>query len=129
MDYIFGIILLLLLIMAIKFEKDDMSRISKRQEVYSIKNRKKREKEYIFYGSFNSENNIMWRSIYISTFISVACIIYMLRYTFPQINFKLIHAIMIFAIIFLIFYGSNIFRTFHFYRVMTSKLKKRTTIL
>lgn len=129
MDHIFLTILILLLIMAVKFEKDDMTRVSKRPPVYLIKDRKKREREYLFYGTFNSENNIMWRSIYISTFISVFCIIYMLKHTFPDTKFNIIHAIIIFAIIFFVFYGSNIYRTFHFYRLMSSKLKKSMMIL
>lgn len=126
--YIVLAILILLLFLAIYWESKDFTRIFNRKPLYTIKNRKERTQEYRFYGLFNSENNIMWRSLYVSAVIAVLLIAYYFNQVSPDVSLKLGTYITIFIIIFMVYYLSHHYRVFHLYRVMGGKFRKKTIL-
>ena len=88
-----------------------------------ITNEQERKKEYEFYGCYNYENNIIWRMIFIQTFI-IVCFIYAI-----QDNLHPKQYVYIFIIIFLVTYFTTNWKIFHFYRVMASKVKESIPIM
>ena len=119
------VIVVFILILAVYWEAKDYNRISKRPPISSVE-KKDKLREYKFYACFNSENNVMWRNIYISSVLSIILIGFVLKTYHPDVTFSWkIYLVCIF----LTFYISNHFRTFHLYRVMTSKIKPDLTIL
>jgi hypothetical protein len=114
------IIFFLILGLAIWWEFQDYHRIYNRPAILEIEDKKKRIKELKFYATYNSENNIIWRSQFIISYISMGLISYILKYKNiviePPIYF------LMFMVIFLVQYFANNFKTFHLYRVMSSKV-------
>jgi hypothetical protein len=94
--------------------------------VYKIKDFKEREKLYRFYGAFNYENNIMWRSLFISACIA-ACFIYLVFKYYPG-NTEL-NTLIVLYIVFITYYFTQIYKHFHMYRVMASNVKPGIKIL
>ena len=118
------LILIFLLAIACYFEFSDYQRVAKRPDIKSAKNP---QMEYEFYGCFNYDNNIYWRSIYIATFIASFVIWYVLYITGHKISVPTFLIIMI--IIFFLFYGITHYKTFHMYRVMCNKVRPDKIIL
>lgn len=121
-------VVLYLLYNAIKWEANDIRKIYNRQPVYLIKDKKEKEKEYIFYSTFNSENNVVWRSLFICSVISSLLIYFFFKnYTSYQSTDKdslEINCFIILFIVFLVYYLMSTFKNFHMYRVMTGKILK-----
>lgn len=121
-------IVLFLLYGALRWEANDIKKLYARRNVYEIKNRKEREKEYKFYATFNHENHIMWRSLFISSFIaSVIIYIYFKNFSNSK-NLELDSFVVLFTI-FLVFYLTHLYRNFHIYRVMASKVRKDYSVM
>ena len=114
-----SIAIFILLILALYWEKKDYNRLEKRKKVKDIKNRKEREKEYQFYGTFNYKNNVQWRIIFIGSVISTMIIYCMLN---DKIKFKTNYYFYIFITIFVVFHFITHFKTFHLYRPMANKV-------
>jgi hypothetical protein len=128
MEKIIFLLSVILLYGAIRWESADIKKIWHAPPVYDITDRKKREKELVWYGTFNYENAITWRFNYISIFISCLLIyIFLTKYSKPEEPF--LNTFVIGIIVFTLFYFGSCYRTFHIYRVMASKLKKSLKIL
>ena len=117
----------IMLILAVYWEIKDNGRLVKRQNIYEICNEKEKVKEYEFYGTFNYYNNIQWRMIFVSTTIAVA-VIY-IAFCNQLKNISWTFYMYVFLIIFLVFYMSNHFKTFHTYRIMANKVKKNDIVI
>ena len=118
---------LALLLLAFFWELKDYKRLHKRPSLSKIKDPKQKIKELKFYASYNSENNIFWRSIFIISFLSVF-VIYNLLKTY-NVNLDENMLIIIFLCIFLVQHFAWNFKVFHLYRVMTSKISTDKKIL
>ena len=118
----------MLLYGALRWEANDIKKIYARRKVYEIKNFKEREKEYKFYATFNHENHIMWRSLFISACIASVIIYIYLKNYFSQERIALDCFVILF-VIFLVFYLMHIYRNFHIYRVMASKVRKDYSVM
>ena len=126
--YIILCIFIVLLVAAIYWESKDFTRIFNREPLYKIKNKKKRLQEYRFYGLFNAENNIMWRSLYVSAVIVILLIAYYFSQVFPNVSLGLGSYIAIFIMIFMVHYLCHNYRVFHLYRVMASKFSRKSIL-
>jgi len=117
-----------LLALAIYWEVKDIQRLDSRVPIHKIKSEKMRKRELEFYACFNAENNIQWRGTFIMTTVATLLTLYIIHQFQPgclDINM----AILIFGAILLVFYIGVIFRNFHVYRPMCSKVKKDKIIL
>jgi len=121
------IIGLILLFLAFFWELKDYNRLHKRPNIYKIKSTREKIKELKFYATYNSENNIFWRSIFIISFLAVFAIYNMLKMHNIQLDENML--ILTFTCIFLIQYFAWNFKVFHLYRVMTSKISSDKKIL
>lgn len=123
-----SLVVLGLLYCAMKWESNDIKKFYARRPVYDIKDPVEREKEYMFYSTFNAENHIMWRSLFMSaTIASVVIYLFLKNYSDPK---KMeLNCFVILFIVFLIYYLTHIYRNFHVYRVMASKVKKNVYIM
>lgn len=115
-------------ILAIYWEKQDYTRINNRPPIHEMEKSKKMS-ELKFYACFNSENNVMWRNLYISTIISYLAIVFVFRTYHPEFRLSWQCSIGVIFFIFLIFYMVHNYRSFHLYRVMSSKIKPDMIIL
>lgn len=122
------LIIVILLILAIYWEYKDYIRIAKRNCIDTIPD-DKRERELKFYATFMSKNNIVWRFNFILCFISFCAIMYVLKSLNITTNINSNVGMMLFFMTFLIFHLGSQFKTYHFYRVMTSKIETDTIIL
>jgi len=120
------IIIIVILLLSIYWEFKDNDRINKRKKISDIKDDEERRKEYEFYGTFNYENNVQWRTIFIGAFISTI-ILYFLLVKNKSIN--KVYYIYIFLIIFITYYTICQFRTFHLYRIMANKIRQNDLII
>lgn len=118
------IIILAVLCLSVYWEYKDNRRLENKKHISEIKTAKGRIKEYEFYGAFNYENNVQWRTVYIGAFIST-----LLLYTTVKLNVDSEKYMYIFLTIFLVYYFITNFRTFHLYRIMASKVKSNSIIL
>ncbi len=123
------IALVILLILAIYWEAKDIIRLDSRKPIDRIKNLELREKELHFYACFNSENNIQWRGIYIMSFVVTLLISYLISEFYSDKCFDVNLSFLVFGSIVLVFYIGNVFRSFHVYRPMCSKVRCDKTIL
>ena len=117
----------LLLVGALYWEKCDILKIWNMKPVHTIKNKKYRKLKEQFIATFMYKNNIMWRSIYISATISIFIIGIFMRYYASTSLIKTL--IMMFFVIFIVFYFTHIYRTFHIYRVLASKIDRKLLIM
>jgi len=123
-----SLLVLTILFGAVKWELNDIAKIYARRNVYDITNPKEKEKEYKFYSAFNYENHIVWRSLFVaSVMASVTIYIYLKNYANLE-NLELTCFVVLF-IIFTMYYIVHMFRNFHMYRVMASKVKKDYQIM
>jgi len=120
------ILLFILLILAIYWEVSDYSRIANRARISELEG-EDREKEYTFLSCFNYENNVRWRSIFIAATIATILIAAVLSLFEVCYGAGLI--ILVFAAVFVSVYGVEVFRSFHMYRPMCSKVKEDLVIL
>lgn len=118
---------LAILLLAFFWELKDYKRLQKRPSLSKIKDPKQKIKELKFYGSYNSENNIYWRFIFIISFLSVFAVYNLLK-TY-NVNLDENMLIITFFCIFLVQYFAWNFKVFHLYRVMTSKISTDRKIL
>lgn len=118
---------IILFILAVFWEIKDNSRLVKRKNIYEISNDNEKIKEYEFYGTFNYYNNIQWRMIFVSS--TFAVLIIYIAFCNQLKNISWTFYMYVFLIIFLVFYLSNHFKTFHTYRVMANKVKKNDIII
>jgi hypothetical protein len=128
-------LLFILLILAVYWEVNDYKRLEQRPNLDTLTD-EEREKEYIFYSCFNYENNVKWRSIFIATTIATLLILAVLTLfnnfgVLRECYYDFLPAliILIFASIFVAFYGIEAYRSFHMYRPICSKIKQDITIL
>jgi len=112
---------IIFMVLALYWESQDILRISKLPNVYDINNPEKKEKAYIFYGTFSYENTVVWRHIYIGAIISTVLIYYVLTSSKFPISLEI--GLAIFFLIFFIFYYISNFRSFHIWRVIASKVQ------
>ena len=124
---IVSLICIIVTILAFFWEFRDYLRLQRKKCVYDIKDPDEKEKEYIFYSTFNYENFIVWRSIFIQSGISTLLIVFVMK-TFGM-KIQISHAIIFLFIIFLVFYFGANFKNFHLWRVMASKIKPDIAIL
>jgi hypothetical protein len=125
---VLGVVVVALLVSAIMWEAGDIVKLYARRTVYDIEDFKEREKEYKFYATFNHENNIMWRSHFISAFIATVLIYFYMK-NYSRGGTLELDSFAILLIIFLIYYLTHMYRNFHIYRVMASKVKSDYHIL
>lgn len=118
---------IVLFILAVFWEFKDNGRLVNRKNIYEIQDEQQKIKEYEFYGTFNYYNNIQWRMIFVSTTITVL-IIY-ISFSNQLKNISWTFYMYVFLIIFLVFYLSNHFKTFHIYRIMANKVKKNDIVV
>ena len=120
------LILILFLILALFWEYKDYFRLYARPNVNTL-TPSQQQRELIFYGCFNYENKVEWRSILIGTILSTLLIWYiLLQFDIPvQGNMIILMALSILGI----FYILDTFKTYHLYRIMCSKIKPELTIL
>lgn len=121
------IIVVLIVLYAFICEYRDYSRIGRRSELSDITSEVDKNNELLFYGCFNFENNITWRSLFILSFISTLIIAYIMNQTNNDLSINLYLAILL--VIFFTFLGGSTFKTFHLYRPMCSKIKPDNIIL
>jgi len=125
-DVLIGTFIMLILVTAIYWEYKDQKRLEKRNRIKDIKDPKERIKEYEFYGTFNYENNVNWRSIFIGSFIS-SLVIYLSLKNVLNCNFNTYY--ILFIIIFLVYYFISDFKKFHLYRLMANKVRLRDILI
>ena len=123
--YLF-LILIVFLILALFWEYKDYFRLYARPNVNTLTSAQQ-QRELIFYGCFNYENKVEWRSILIGTILSTLLIWYILLQFRLDVSGNMI--ILIALSILGIFYILDTFKNFHLYRVMCSKIKPELTIL
>ncbi len=117
------ICLVLLFAAALCWEIKDIVRIGNKRNVYDITDPEEKEKEYIFYSTFNYENAVTWRFLYISAFVGAIMIYYILNASGNKISAEM--ALILIFIIFFVLYFMDIFRSFHIWRVQASKIRPR----
>lgn len=120
------ICLILLFAAALVWEIKDIVRIGNKRNVYDITDPEEKEKEYIFYSTFNYENAVTWRSLYISAFVGAILIYYVLSATGNKISAE-IALVLLFIIFFVLYYMDN-FRSFHIWRIQASKIRPRDVL-
>jgi len=120
------ILMILMFSLAFYWEVSDYLRLEKKRTVYDIKDKKEKEREYIFYSTFNYENAVTWRAIYISSGFATILIYYILSATGAPVTLETIIAVF-FMIFFVLYYMDN-FKSFHMWRVMASKIKPQTIL-
>lgn len=125
--FFWAVIFVILLLLAIYWEYADHTRLTSRPPITPDHDEYDREKEYLFYGCFNYENNVYWRSIFIATAISMLALVYIFSLMKVPITGWLVFLIVL--AVFIPFYILVTFRTFHLYRVMCNKIKPDLTIL
>lgn len=121
--------LLVLLVLAILWEAKDYQRLEARTPLNKITNKDKKEKELQFYACFNAENNIQWRGIFIMTFVSTLLITYLITEFYPNQPLNINLLFLVFGAIILVFYIGHMFRSFHLYRNMCSKVRCDQTVI
>jgi hypothetical protein len=110
-----------ILLCALNWEYQDIKKVYAKRTVHDIIDPIEKEKEYKFYSTFIHDNNIMWRSLYISTVLSTVFIYFYLKnYSRGSVES---HCFAILIIVFLTFYLVHMYRDFHFYRVLASKVR------
>jgi hypothetical protein len=122
MNAIFIVTILILFILAIYWEYKDIKAVENLKSVHSIEDKKERSKIRKFVGTFMYKNNIMWRSIFIATSIAMAIIVLYLNHIDCKLD--IFSLSLIFFIIFIAFYFTNVHRTTHLYRVLAGKIDK-----
>lgn len=120
------IIAIILLLLALFWEFKDYSRLQKRPMISKLKTSKDKLKELKFYACYNSENAIFWRSGYIVAAITVYLIYLSSKMFNTELNEHLL--ILMFLSVFLTQYFMNNFKTFHLYRVMSSKVVGKSVL-
>jgi hypothetical protein len=121
------IIIVVILLYALICEYKDYVLLGSRPALSSITNDVDKNNELLFYGCFNSENNIQWRSSYILSVVSMLVISYILKEWgyIVELNLQLL----ILFTIFMVFFGASTFKNFHLYRPMCAKIKPENIIL
>lgn len=115
------IVCILVLLGALYWEYLDIKKVYARRTVYDITDPVEKEKEYKFYSTFMHDNNIMWRSFYISAVIATLLLYFYLKnYSKGTLETD---CVAILLIMFLVFYLVHTYRSFHFYRVLASKVR------
>lgn len=120
------IILSVFLVLALVWEYRDYIRLYARSSLNSLPP-SQRERELTFYGCFNYENKVEWRSILIGTILSSLLIWYILHqfgYLIP-VNLILLIGVSILGV----FYILATFKHYHLYRNMCGKIKPELTII
>lgn len=118
--YFLLVILSILLGLGIMWEKKDYGRIEKSPKVYHMNDLAEREEWYKFYASFQYQNTVCWRSNYISAVAATFVLYFILGTAGVKLSIRI--TIIMLLIIFLIFYFADNFKTFHFWRVISSKV-------
>jgi hypothetical protein len=108
---------------ALVWEGGDIKKAYARRNVYDIEDQKEREEEYKFYATYNYENNISWRMFFIAGVIATL-ILYVFLKNYADPEQMELNSFVMFFIIFIVYYLSHSYRSFHLYRVMASKIKK-----
>ena len=127
--YVFYILCIILLILAIKWEIEDNKRICKLKNVDEITSQKDKEIFYKFLAKFPYENGIDWRLIYITS-IFCTLTIWFLCHTFnPSTKITTEFLFLVFFFVFISFFLSSGFGKFHFYRILASKADSNITII
>jgi hypothetical protein len=120
---LFLLLVLILLYWAVRWEASDIRKLYAKKPLRTLP-KKSRVKELTFYATYNSENNIMWRSLFISAVI-ISVLLYLYLKNYGTYNSCETHGFVILFSVFLTSYMMHIYRTFHIYRVMTSKVRSR----
>ncbi len=124
MNYIFIIVWLLFLSIAIYCEHSDYARMKKRKNLKEL-NSKDKIKELKFLACFGYENTIAWRSIYMFSSAITITIYLLLPKMLPSItnDSKNMIAFVLFILCFLTMYFGHTFRSFHLDRELCGKVK------
>ena len=120
---IFGIILVIIFILALYWEIADYNRLQNRPPLNELPEDQKAQ-ELEFYGCYNYQNAIYWRSTYIGAFLGSLLAALLLELT----DYKWFEAqkyyvpFVIFVGVFVIGHILITFKDYHLYRVMCSKI-------
>lgn len=117
--YVLGIILF---ISAIFFELCDWKSVHKYPHISTLKSSKDKVKWYKRYASFEYQNGVYWKRIYVSAFLGCLVLIYLTKRFYPDINISLSFILVVIASFFIPMYIFSSLRHFHMYRVLASKV-------
>lgn len=128
--HILIVIIIILFVLAIYWEVGDYKIIKSRKNLSDIKNKDEKARELLFYGCFNAENNIRWREIFIMSIVSSLIVLYIFKQfsnngtgdTAGKNTMGLNVFLLVFVIIFCIFLGSSMYKTYHLYNGMCGKI-------
>lgn len=116
-----SIIIIIIAYNAICWEANDIAKIYARPRLHELSSTEK-DKELMFYATFNHDNNIMWRSLFLTAIIATTCIYIYLKNAYSPENAEISGFVILF-VIFFANYMNHIYRNFHIYRVMASKVR------
>lgn len=114
LDLIIIVVAILVLAFAIKSEVNDHAGVHARKPLSQIYDPEERLRELQFYACFDWENNVVWRSAYISTFIFVLILYFILSQFNVKLNFAF-YPLIFLVLFFILFFTSN-YKAFHLYR-------------
>lgn len=120
--YIFIAVIILIFVMAIYWEMGDFKIIKGRKDLNDIHDKDEKAKELLFYGCYNAETNIRWREIFIMSILSAILIFYVLKQSDPNAKVSVNLFILVFMSIFIMFIISSMYKTYHLYNGMCSKI-------
>lgn len=121
-SYVILVIFIVLLILALFWEFKDFTRVTQLPKAYNIDDDKEREELYKFYTSFGYENQVIWRRNFIGAAAS-ALVLYFI-FSIGNIKLPLNMTILAMTTIFLIFYFTDNFKSYHFWRILASHCKE-----
>ena len=101
---------------AIIWEVHDGYKFTSQGKVYDIEDPIEQERACEFYGCFASNERVIWRPIYIATFIASAILIYIFHLMHIPPTFSIY--IVLFAAIFGTFYAIESFKNYHMYSLL-----------
>lgn len=118
--------LILLFAFATFWEIKDINRISRSKNICEIDDPSEKEKLYIFYATLPYENGVTWRMLFIPAFVSTLLLYFILNKIGIKINLETI--LIVFFIIFFVYYFFDGFKSFHFWRVVASKVQPKVIL-
>lgn len=121
------VILIVLLIFAFKGEIQDYQKVKDSPKVYDTDNLKEREELYKYYSTFCYDNTVNWRSNYILSCASAGALYFIFQVANVKMSLKLFALSIV--IIYLIFYFGDNFKSYHFWRIIASKVKDDVKLL
>jgi hypothetical protein len=127
--YVFYIIFIILLILAVKWELDDNKRVVKLKNIDQIDGEKEKDIYYKFLAKFPYENGIEWRMTYITSVICTLLIWFLCNTFNPNIKITKEFLFLTFFFINVSFFLSTGFSKFHFYRILASKADPNISVL